>query len=79
MDSMDKSYNGGFFGNKGKYFAEIVKNVSTHVVDDRITFPGKGGNFNGDDSINPVTAKEGVTGREGNTPIDPGSKNSLKQ
>ena len=45
-------------------------------------FPDRNGNYFKNDPVNPVTSKEGmegVTGREGNTPHDPGSKNELQQ
>jgi len=72
MSSFDKSYNGGFLENQGKYFAGVARNVSTHIKDN-IIFPDENKNYHRDDSMSPVTAKEGITGREGNTPVDPGN------
>ena len=73
MSSFEKGYNGRFLKNQGKYFEGVARNVSTHIKDN-IIFPDENGNHYRDDSMSPVTAKEGITGREGNTPVDPGSK-----
>ena len=74
--ALNQGYNGAFIGEKGSYFVGKAKNKTSQILDnvDKVFFPGQGGHRFDDDSMNPVTGREGITGREGNTPIDPGSK-----
>jgi len=73
--ALNQGYNGAFIGGKGSYFVGKAKNKTSQILDnvDKVFFPGQGGHRFDDDSMNPVTGKEGITGREGNTPIDPGT------
>ena len=71
--AINQGFKGGY-----KAFVGAAKNFSVSVRDN-VIFPDRNGNYFKDDPVNPVTAKEGITGREGNTPHDPGSKNELQQ
>ena len=76
--AINQGFKSGLQGSHGGYFVGAAKNLSVSIRDN-VIFPDRNGNYFKDDPVNPVTAKEGITGREGNTPHDPGSKNELQQ
>ena len=79
--AVNQGFNRGLQGSHGKDFVGAIRNLSSSISEN-VIFPDRNGNYFKNDPVNPVTSKEGmegVTGREGNTPHDPGSKNELQQ